>query len=941
MPKRKKSSLRCSECSGIFGNKQKLLAYAETTGIRCCLNILSQCPHCKEYFESTAGRDSHIRQSLSCRRRHLLTDDVSKISFNEYSCSTFSCSRQTDSTSKSISLQTSTIDESLNVTQTCPQISSKKFVSLPMKSALIDKRISPITADISSNDVEIQSAMSLDQDVESQDDVDFVNITDDDSFTDLPQHRHINIDTEMDAIQEKILNHRKNCEESYTDTDKAMIMLHNLLKDAGSPSYLFDKIIKWTQENSQYIGDVHHNIPSKDKFLKTLESKLFTEEVAYNLKPRIEKLSLTNENAVSLTSFSFKHQLISLLTNERLMEVENLLINPDNPFDSVPKENCMLDDLNSGWWYRETHTEICTDPTKEILLPIVLFIDGGKVTERLSLEPIVFTLGIFNRATRNKPDAWRTLGYIEGKNNYSDPSYTQNKKQTAESWREYHKIIDRLIGTMKCMLGRDNGFEWTLYLKGKRFKVVFKLAIQLILGDCEGHKKLCLHFGTTNSNILCRHCHVSFHQSDDPDHVCIPMSMDEVTNKTNEELELLSKYNVPNAFHGVYFGARDMTIYQSTPPEPLHGFQLGLVLYMSKHFFNTVGRTKIMTKIETFVRYFVRTFPSQTLRDYPSTQSVQNNLRNPGTLSATEQYNRLFALYLAVLTPDVYKSLENHLTVLVAKKWVHLFERSLCYYQWLMKTEHPPAKIQSRHGRDSLAQIEIRKYLKEYKHLMKDRNDTTGVKFIKFHDNLHYVQGIDGHGSVQNWDTGRPESNAISHYKRNVKLTQRRQQNLSLQISIKHYEDLIMREASIAVKMDKKSDSSSRKMTSRLSGSTYKMTHHHDEDANGDVSDNIQIEWCGRIRPSFFPQKICLAICKKLFVAERGVYHLDSSSIVSGRTEYIDANGNRYRAHPNYNGKPWFDWCYVRWDAYTDEYPCKIICFLQCNSEYFCHITIY
>ena len=216
---------------------------------------------------------------------------------------------------------------------------------------------------------------------------------------------------------------------------------------------------------------------------------------------------------------------------------------------------------------------------------------------------------------------------------------------------------------------------------------------------------------------------------------------------------------------------------------------------------------------------------------------------------------------------------------------------------------------------------------------MKDRNDTTGVKFIKFHDNLHYVQGIDGHGSVQNWDTGRPESNAISHYKRNVKLTQRRQQNLSLQISIKHYEDLIMREASIAVKMDKKSDSSSRKMTSRLSGSKYKMTHHHDEDANGDVSDNIQIEWGGRIRPSFFPQKICLAMCKKLFVAERGVYHLDSSSIVTGRTEYIDANGNRYRAHPNYNGKPWFDWCYVRWDAYTDEYPCKIICFLDMSEN--------
>ena len=34
------------------------------------------------------------------------------------------------------------------------------------------------------------------------------------------------------------------------------------------------------------------------------------------------------------------------------------------------------------------------------------------VNGRLCLEQVRFTLGIFVRETRNKPQAWRTLGYI-------------------------------------------------------------------------------------------------------------------------------------------------------------------------------------------------------------------------------------------------------------------------------------------------------------------------------------------------------------------------------------------------------------------------------------------------------------------------------------------------------------------------------------------------
>ena len=50
----------------------------------------------------------------------------------------------------------------------------------------------------------------------------------------------------------------------------------------------------------------------------------------------------------------------------------------------------------------------------DILCGIIAYIDKLAIDKHghLSLEPIYFTLSIFNHAARNKPEAWRPLGYI-------------------------------------------------------------------------------------------------------------------------------------------------------------------------------------------------------------------------------------------------------------------------------------------------------------------------------------------------------------------------------------------------------------------------------------------------------------------------------------------------------------------------------------------------
>ena len=751
------------------------------------------------------------------------------------------------------------------------------------------------------------------------------------------------INNRMSHIQNAIEKHQIHCKESLTNRDVALLELHRMLQKARAPMYLFDQISKWSQKHNGVFGTDGTTIPSKEKFTKDIANKIYTKEVAETLRPIKQSISLSPTNSVSLTRFSFEAHLINLLMNNELMQEENLLLNLNNPFDSVPPENCVLDDLNSGWWYRETHAEIC-QKENEILLPLVFFIDGGKVTERLSIEPIVFTLGIFNRKTRNKPNAWRTLGYIESFKNFTESKFTHNSNiPTHEKWDAYHKIIAKLLSDVVPMLGIDGGFSWVLDLLGKKYNVVFKLAIEIILGDSEGLSKLCLHFGKTNSKVLCRDCMVSYEDSDDPYHKCVFTTKFHIFNKTKKELNDICKHHCDNAFLPCYFGARNLSVYESTPPEPLHAIQLGLFVYQYKQFMSVASGA--MEDIEDSIQYLYQKFSRQSDRSLPSLQSIQNSVRNPGTLSATNQYDRTFATYLALLSPDVFECLCNsiHGGYETAKKWFYLFQRGLSFYQWIMKPTHSKLSLTDTDTSESVAQIEIRAYLSEYKDLVGNRQGT-GCKFSKFHHTLHYINNMIGRGSMINADTGRPESNAVSMYKNFAHMTQRRQGSIVSQIAQRHFEDLVMSDA-IRILIDDDEDESitnEENGTELLTGSQYTISVSYDDELNaeGDFvpTPTVSFRWDGNSQSEErFPPNICLAIAKRLYQTYGEGGSLNHDCVPIGRTEFIDKKGIRYRAHPNYHGDEWFDWCLIKWNHDDVAYPAKIITFIdlsECNIEY-------
>ena len=98
------------------------------------------------------------------------------------------------------------------------------------------------------------------------------------------------------------------------------------------------------------------------------------------------------------------------------IEAKDYLFHGNDPFMPPPNpdELSCIGDINTGMAYIKTYEAMITNPKRQILLPIIFYIDGAATGQfaNLPVTPLKFTLGIFNRKARMKPHFWRTLGYV-------------------------------------------------------------------------------------------------------------------------------------------------------------------------------------------------------------------------------------------------------------------------------------------------------------------------------------------------------------------------------------------------------------------------------------------------------------------------------------------------------------------------------------------------
>jgi hypothetical protein len=134
------------------------------------------------------------------------------------------------------------------------------------------------------------------------------------------------------------------------------------------------------------------------------------------------------------------HEVIySLLQDKDLMQPANLLFDGDDPFHkdvNSTARSSLFRDVNDGAVFRNAVKLYCKIPDRDVLCPVIFFIDKTHTDlhGNLCLEPVAMTLAIFNRATRNKASAWRTIGYCVNHSNCSTTSPLQKAQ-------DFHSVL--------------------------------------------------------------------------------------------------------------------------------------------------------------------------------------------------------------------------------------------------------------------------------------------------------------------------------------------------------------------------------------------------------------------------------------------------------------------------------------------------------------------
>ena len=777
----------------------------------------------------------------------------------------------------------------------------------------------------------------------------------------------INLSQQMRLLELEEIN-TQNSARGFTNDYIVGFNLMKILNKANSPLYLYDEIMRWATESRlkySYEFNTESGSSSRHKLRKFAYDSTSSEHL--KPKPKYVMVGKNRTNPIEVITFDTIGMIHSLLSNPNLMKDENLLFQGDTPYLKKNPSTGLLElphilgDINSGTWYKKSCESLCQEPI-DVLCPIILFIDGLTIDQysNLQLEPVTFTLGIFNRETRNKAEAWKTLGFINNMNhnqsyinelnipgtgNNNEGNQSIGGVTSLDKLTDYHTILDAILEDLR-EIQESGGLLWNLEYKGVTHQVRFKFPIQFVVGDCKGHNFLCGRFGShNNTHSLCRDCDVLLKNSDNVNVTCRRITEDRIVNlidSDNEKsLKKLSYHNLKNnAFRNICFGGDPCGIYGATLPELLHVLRITLTSHAITAFSDRANRKQldqlhlISTKLgihgaKQSDRNFFKIKFSQAITDLTK-------------LDGDHKLGSVFLLFLSLYS--TYGLMNFCADYSVLKLLLPAVEQLLIFHEWAMSDEHQILDLIETNLDDRTADViedaqfnlygnspaykAIKRMMTAYKDGVQ-RTKGNGFQFPKFHQLLHSVLNILRHGSMRNFDGARCEGIGKTNAKEPSRRTQKNTKTILEQTGLRYIENCIFDKciSDIEIHMNKLnvkkgSNIVTNKMESKrygkIQGSSYRMYIDNVEE-NG--RENIVLEWMS-------DSSAILDYGQSLNAAQFAFNYLHIGEDISElnvqelnfRTEYVCPKGNIYRSHPSYRSEgPWHDWVYLKWEIDQEE----------------------
>ena len=727
----------------------------------------------------------------------------------------------------------------------------------------------------------------------------------------------------------------------FTPEETLSINLLRLMRAIQAPTYAYKKVMKLIQDAT------HQNITITSTFSTRKAALAFLTKrfKLSSLLPQVHTKIGTDQRAYPCVVHDARAMIESLLYSELAQDDRNLLFsNPDNPLAPPPAIISHLADIDTGRVYRRAYQETCTGP-KDILCGIVAYIDKLAIDKHghLSLEPIYFTLSIFNRATRNKPEAWRPLGYIPNLHLMS-AAEVKHCMSPVDRLQLYHDIIADIFQSL-VQLQESDGIPYKFKYRGVNYDVNCKVPLLVVLGDTEGHDKLSGRYGSRiATQKICRHCDIPRIECDDvnyPWQHTYPSTVQEaIATGEKTALQAISYHNLRNAFWNIQNGNNLRNIHGMTPGEPLHAIELGLMKYAIRGFSIALGLNPdsdgsapiLFRVIERYARKIGRRLSHQSDRSLPRTYFPTGV--TSGTKLAAHEMPGVCLVMLIMCKMESTR-------VLITKKlggctdrrllrWVKLFELILSWRWWLKKENIPKEEV-------DLSITAIKKLHLFFKSVV-NRQDGQGMKIIKFHLSMHIPENIMDFGVTANIDTGPAESNHKKNAKQPSRLTQMRAETFEVATARRYFENVVMDFAGAS--LDKgcavanQPKRSIVRQNPNLRGSRYSVCL---DILEGQQHPNIVATWDKRTaNVKHYPERYMHWLGRNVLQL-LGIEH----STIEGCTEH-KRNDIIFRGHPAYRGNSsWYDWALFQWASPDDDndgqdlyVPGHIITFLDLTQAH-------
>ena len=591
---------------------------------------------------------------------------------------------------------------------------------------------------------------------------------------------------------------------------------------------------------SSTISSFPNLFKTKEAVMHRISSNILPSHIkSHYLTPIHKKLQLPSHKFTNITKFDLSSMILSLLIDQNLIHPSNMLLEDQyfrNPqeFENLPNSQKKYGDIHTGSWFLNAHNKTCRKDSNDVLCPLIIFIDGTPIDTygNLKLEAIMFTLGIFNRTTRNKSRAWRLLGYVpnleeEMLYNYGCNDTRTKKLREKLRKKDYHHMLCFLLEDL-VKIQNSNGILWN-YIDSNNVSqtVNLRFSLMFVIGDALGNDKLCDRFQSYQNTVayLCRDCLCKTKDLENLYMKCSFTKRSFLKGLNESELNKLSYHFVENnIFDTIHFGFDDYGINGCTPCEHLHQFLLGIVKKLVENFFQCLSSAglSLLTEIST---YLSKSWSRQSDKEIPSISNFKESL-NKSKLTGDEYIDLVFLLLITLSQTHVRNDLvkiernsqarskvvskktndhDGQTKVIQEKiefpkvgeslntirKWTELFERTLSFYEWLKQDEIPVEDlIETTHNScDSHADFTIRDYLRLYKKTVFIPYGN-GNQSLKDHQTMHIPHQIRRFGIPSNYDGGIGERHLKSMTKEPARMTQRRELLLSLQSCNRYYEKL-------------------------------------------------------------------------------------------------------------------------------------------------------